>query len=482
MSYIPEEELKKGNVEFLYTLLNYPYDTDNLINRIRSSKDIDEILANSLYKLKHLFPCFLYKIIYDNPKYENIAYTLYKDNFKIENFDISIVFNLMNKTRYGPILVKHNLDILFTKDRGYISTLIHTMLINGGYDKELKNISLHDDLSIRCLFMEILIKGFPDRIKDYYDDITKYFTSYTYQEGEQLTFLPTLMNVKDICNLYITMLDQTSPYAAKTKEFILTHYDKNYLASMLLNQINNVPDYIKQMEFEKDADRIFETTIDYKIQLLTNYSKYIKDEYINALANHLRYFKDEKGNYKYIIDHIFSHGLGNKLEKYIDKYLSLSTCDDYRFLSSGSTSSSYKIGDYVFKLSTTKWSYEDIIVPEIYLIIKDLEEEYIRNDKGIILAGLEVQQYLEHDGENVDYKSISNWFKDLDDLGYVFTDRLVHGECGCNARVLNDYHDANCHNPEALPDWFKEQPLVLVDRDRVYCKGKNIKQQVSSAY
>ena len=37
--------------------------------------------------------------------------------------------------------------------------------------------------------------------------------------------------------------------------------------------------------------------------------------------------------------------------------------------------------------------------------------------------------------------------------------------------LLDSYMDADCNNPELLPDWFKQYPVVLVDRDLVYKLG-----------
>jgi len=72
----------------------------------------------------------------------------------------------------------------------------------------------------------------------------------------------------------------------------------------------------------------------------------------------------------------------------------MSTDKSCKFLASGSTSDCFKIGDYVFKLNKTKWSYEDEICPNVYLIIKNLEEHFVRDKNGIVNAGIEVQKYL----------------------------------------------------------------------------------------
>ena len=477
MAYNPVEELKKGKIWFLSHLSNYNNDITSLIDRIRASEDIDDILRPVLYKLKHNYPRFLYRIIYDNPKYEKTAYALYKEHYDINSFNIAELYNLYIKTNYGKILITHHYKELMTKGDSYANQLISMFLINKDEHMDiLKEISLSKDLHIRYLFMRNLVKFYPNSITDFYDDITKYYTSYTYQDGEQMTFMPQLMNDEDICSLCMDMLDNNSEYYRKTKDFILNNYEENSLASIML-QVKNPS---RLYELKVDADRIFETSKDYKTVLYSNYSEYISKEILDKLAYYMKYFKS--GGWSYTYDNIYYKGLGNKLEKLVDKYLSLSKSTDYKFLGSGSTTSSFKIGDYCFKLSQSKWSYEDIICPNIYLILKDLEEIYLRNERGIIQAGIEVQPYLSKSLTEVSSDVIYEWYKELDRLGYIYKDKLISGQNGANAMLLNDYRDANCGNPERLPDWFKENPLVLVDRDMVYAKDRPYKQQASAGY
>lgn len=481
MAYYPLEELKKGNINFLQELYNYTNDIDRIIQNIRNSKDIDEILANSLYKLQHSYPRFLYRIIYDNPKYERTAYRIFKEHYTLDSFSISELFNMYNKTNYGKIIISYFYKDIVKKDDDYANALISMLFMDEdkNYDV-LQELSLYDDLHIRSLFMRYLIKYYPNSISNYYDDITKYFTSYTHQVGEQMTFCPELMNEKDLCLLCVEMLNNDSIYFNKTKEYILTNYESNSLASSLLstNSKNGL------IEFKKDADRLFKSSTDYKIFLYEHYSKYINEQLITELTEHLKYFNKDNGDLYYSIERIYNFGLGDKLQELIDKYLSLSSNDKYKYLGSGSTTSSFRIGDFCFKFSQSKWSYEDIICPDIYLILKDLEEIYIRDNHGIIVCGIEVQPYLCRSGKDIDdYKTIADkWYKELDRIGYVYKDKLINGSRGCNAMLLDDYRDANTTNPELLPDWFKETPLVLVDRDMVYQKGKSFKQQSSNCY
>lgn len=53
-------------------------------------------------------------------------------------------------------------------------------------------------------------------------------------------------------------------------------------------------------------------------------------------------------------------------------------------------------------------------------------------------------------------------------MGFFINDRLISEKFGDNVRVLNSYKDADTDDCKSLPEWFKEVPIVLVDRDRVY--------------
>ena len=46
----------------------------------------------------------------------------------------------------------------------------------------------------------------------------------------------------------------------------------------------------------------------------------------------------------------------------------------------------------------------------------------------------------------------------------------MEGPTGDNCRLLYSYKDADCSNLEKLPSWFKNIPLVSVDRDMTYKK------------
>ena len=228
--------------------------------------------------------------------------------------------------------------------------------------------------------------------------------------------------------------------------------------------------YIRRYFIRKNINET--TSNGYKINIYHNYSDYISNSLLKDFNRYLNYFEQKRKGLDYTLYSIFKYGLWDKLEEYIDKYLSLSKRCDFKFLAEGSTTSCYKIGDYVFKLNRFKWSYEDEICPNLYLILKNLEEHYIRDDKGYVIAGIEVQKYLSRRDIEITNEHL-DWFnQELKRLGYYVNDRLMWGARGDNCMLLDSYMDADHPNPEVLPDVFKKVPLVLVDRDMIY-KVKN---------
>ncbi len=336
--------------------------------------------------------------------------------------------------------------------------------------------------------MEYLINNYKEQIDTIYDDITKYTTSITYEIGEQLTLLPRLMNPDDISELAVLLLtnNREKDYN-KLKDFILKEYKYNYLASKLLahkchkdSSINKMLEEQKEKAFNKDANVLFSTSIDYRLAIYLRHKAKISQELLDDYAHHIRYFIEQ--NKVYELGHIYQCGLGRELEEWAEKYMDLSKSKEYGFVGGGTTCDCFRVGDYVIKLVRTKWSYEDIICPDLYLIAKNYEEIYLRDEKGIVNGGLEVQQYLTRRADNIEPKYFGYFDSELNKLGYRRTDTLTKGSCGENTMLLDTYHDAACYNPENLPDWFKKYPLVLIDRDRIYPKDKRLIKQLSSGY
>ncbi len=233
-----------------------------------------------------------------------------------------------------------------------------------------------------------------------------------------------------------------------------------------------------EQELIKDIDRFFETSFSKQYSIFYDYTNYLSQEIQDNFKKFLSYFKDNW----YDIEYLFNVGLGNDLRKYVDKYLSLSKRTDGEFIERGSTALCYRIGDYAFKLSHRKWSYEEEICPNLYIILKNLEEHFIRNKQRIVIAGLEVQKYLTRSINeypvNIRKEILEFLESELDRLGYYTTDTLIGGRCGDNCKILDTYKDADTLNLKRIPPFFKKYPAVFIDRDRFYKKDNIYPKQI----
>ena len=272
------------------------------------------------------------------------------------------------------------------------------------------------------------------------------------------------------------------------KELLFQLYEKNYLAYFLLkpyfpeespifvykqnNTISKVAYKIKR-ELSNDINRYFKQSYFVKYYLYCQYERKIDKENLNDFKNYLEMIKSINISR---LDKIYFYGLGDKFEYLFNQYLNMSSTKIIKYLDSGSTCDVIRIGDYVIKVVIGKWSYEEVICPNLYLIAKNLEEIYIRDEQRIIVAGLEVQHYLKSAYQVVKQKYFQKLADELAKNGYFLEDSLNGNVC-----LLDSYLQADRTDSDIIPEWFKQVPLVLVDRDRIYLikdgENKNIKQQ-----
>lgn len=488
MAFNTLEYLKNGKVDFVYQCT--PYDYKGLIDNVRKASNRIEIINGFLPKLKADLPSFCFDVIYDIPEFAKEAYEL----LDIKKLTPEMLYNVLYNSPLGIKILDENFDVFLSSsaDKNYFDHVVKYAFDSNNIAL-LHRLSRYSDLHTRYLFMEHLIKNHSNQIDTIYDDITKYTTSITYEPYEQLTLLPELMNPEDISKLAVLLLasNREKDYK-KLKEYILKDYKYNYLARELLDPkwvvdpsthkyLNNPDQLKKERFFNKDADILFKTSFDYRFSIYLRHRTKISQELLDEFVHRIRYFMKEGENIR--LESIYLRGLGQLLEEWTEKYMELSQNKEYGFVGGGTTCDCYRIGDYVIKLVNTKWSYEDIICPNLYLIAKNYEEIYLRGNDGIIAGGLEVQKYLTRRADNIDPKYFRYFDLALNRLGYRRTDTLTNGICGENTMLLDTYLDADCPNPEKVPVWFREYPLVLIDRDRIYPKDKEyIRELVSSIY
>jgi hypothetical protein len=293
------------------------------------------------------------------------------------------------------------------------------------------------------------------------------------EKGGQFKLFPERICSKELSKIVYTSLHSNinKDIYKMMKKYLIENYKENDLAEYLLDPYEIENRDVNIEEFKTNANDLFLTSRIYTYQILKNYTSYISKEIVDRYKNVLALANDN--NYKTAlhndaIDQIYSQELGPRLEKILDKYLSLSSVSDIRYLDGGSKSCCFKIGDYVLKMGKKKHSKSEVICPSLYLIIKNLEEYYIRNPERQVICNMEVQPYLKKSGENLPYKIYCRFINDLRMQGYFTTDLNTLGSTGKNFRILNSYKDADCINPELLPAHFKKLPMVLCDRDIVY--------------
>ena len=487
MAYNPLERLENGNVAFIYNLSGYDY--DGIIQHIRKSPKKEQILDGFFELLKDNMPFFCFEIVYDIEKYKDYTYKILHERYKYDSFSKDKFEEMLNNSKVVEDYLKENFDKyikLYEKDLDFIFEYLFNH--SDTCFKELELLSVYENLHIRYLFMKYLIVNRPKDISKFYDDIVKYLTSNTYKENEQLTLFPTYMDVDDISKLAVLLLNDSKKTYHDIKQFILMNYEYNNLAKELIDPIEkkqseNVSYFIDNEkgieEFKNDADLYFKTALVGRLNILNidKFANMVSKSLLKEYKNSIKLFRTNNNDYSYNV--IESYGLSRVLEKIVSKYLSISKNKEVKFLAEGSTSKCYKVGDYVLKLDTAKWSYEDVICPDLYLINPNLEEIYIRDEKGIIRAGIEVQKYLKNDIKDVPDRIFVQYNRTLKRLGYYLNDHLRNGPMGDNCRLLDSYKDAGIKNP---PDWFKEYPLVLVDRDMVYKIENKRPKQLSSGY
>ncbi len=499
MAYKMIDRVKNEDYDFIYGLTKC--DGENLIASIRNDKDRVEIIRNMIPEFIEKSPGFIFKLVYDIPEFMEESFK----TFNRKEISTQMLTSMLYNSPVGARLVSEKTEELAVIEE-YFEIVLKCIFDTNNKDLK-KKLSMYPNLHIRYLFMSYLVLHHPEEIKSIYPgDFTDYVTSVSYESKEQLTFCPKLMDSSDISKLavYFLIKNREEDFL-KLKEFILKNYEENYLASELMGSRWIVDPETKKFQrdtkielkrdaFKKDADNLFKSSIDFRIALYLKHKDKISSEVIKEFENKLKYIleakRDAEDYYPILynnpteeeLDRVYRAGCGKQLELWLEKYMDISKSKEYGFINDGSTSSCFRIGDYVIKLVKYKWSYEDVICPNLFLIAKNFEEIYIRGGDDTVIGGLEVQQYLSRSAKELDPKLFDTFDRELDRLGYVRTDTLTKGTRGENTMLLDTYMDADYYNPEFLPDWFKKHPLVLVDRDRIYPKGSITHKQLHPDY
>ena len=374
--------------------------------------------------------------------------------------------SFLGKTKWSVEYVKEHLDELILRKHSLSYSILKYCI--AFHDEEwLKELLYHDNLEIRGYFMLELIESFysdiqTNRFLKYYPNVLDYLVKRD-ANGKIVEKISEPIVSKVAYFMLSHINDEKTFYALK--EFIFANYDSNILASLLDGNKTYFLKSEKKYDYliEEDATRFFVTSSNYKYEMYKD-ERFAIDENVRAdFASKIEKFVkiDEK-----IVEHIFRCGLGDKFLRYVDTYMKKSTaCNLVQDLGRGSTTRTFRVGDYVVKCSFRKWYKEEC--PDLYLFAKCYEKDYVRNDLGVITGALEVQKYFSQVVTESERKVISCFYSSMSKAGYVLLDQLVGENNTYNLFHLDSYEDADIDDFSKLPEWFKKDPVVWVDRDLV---------------
>ena len=462
------ERLKNGDVTVLDS---YPFNNfDYLALMIRQRSDATEIVRGFIKKVRDTKPVFCFHIIYDQEEFKDDLQYLLDNCLDFAQIRSEELEAMLYQTSVGkPYIKRHLLEL--EKDEEKLRIVFGFIMRNLEQNMDLLKIFyLHQNLHVRFLFMKFIVNEQPEMLDIIYDDIMKYLF-IQYDDGSI-----ELMRDEDICDLAkaILLANLDKKIWLRLKEYILTAYPKNSLAyKLLFNGFHMegkllakdlVTNRILEKEFTDDADRLFTSSRKGKLLIFDGYKDYLTEEIRQQFASFLRTFTRPDlstfpGDDVY---RIYKADLGCKLEEYVETYLDLSKNRTTGFIGSGTCAYCYRIGDYVLKLIMRKY-IQDPMDLRSYLIIKTFEETYVRDESGIITAGLEVQPLLTKQISEVPSDAYSRLLASFKDEELLCQDVIPR-----NFMLLDSYLDADCDDPESLPKWFKQYPMVLVDKDLVF--------------
>lgn len=458
--------LKLGQTEYIDELRT-EIDLKSAIKLVRFSS-CKEYIARVCQSDFERHPYFWLEIIYDLDSYFFLALDMrkkYKLPFTIEDYQ-----NILYNSKYGENYIYENFREIIALEENFVNVLLEYVIEKSNnkdfwLDFLMGNMNLH----IRALVMLKIINDYPKYLKHYGNDLTIYFTNNIGNEGSQVSLYLEKMDSKDVSLIaYNLFLNGYSKLFLQVKEFLINNYEENYLAYNLCEGCWTPIKSGAKTELFGDLERYFLKEARLQFSFYRNYKNKLRQEIVDDFRKRLRILDVVENSVLDRFQKLYFYELGRKLESYIEKYLDLSQNKNVLKIGEGTTCYSIRLGDFVLKLVNSKWSYEECICPDLFLIVKNLEQDYVRDEKGAVLCGLEVQPYLVKSARDFDSKYLGYFESTLENLGYFINDRLISDKWGDNVRVLNSYKDADAADCETLPKWFKEAPIVLVDRDRVY--------------
>jgi hypothetical protein len=255
---------------------------------------------------------------------------------------------------------------------------------------------------------------------------------------------------------------------ATLKEFILEHYKRNHLLQKMcsIDPNNSTGDLFHvYKEILEDVERLYLSSIDYKLEFFHRHGKLLPQYLYDKMQIFIKCFPYNLE----VIENIFDNELGDDFIRLVHKYYVISSNTTLRSGETGTVCFTFEVGDFILKYITASHNIYgiDYPCPSNFLINKVYEEISSYDSHGNFLGRLQVQPKLLVPLLENQTDILEQYSNELRKLGY-FCDDLEPCNHTYNVYRLKSYQDADCDDSENLPEWFKENPYVLVDRDCVY--------------
>ena len=375
------------------------------------------------------------------------------------------VFLSVVRTNNGKNYIINNFDSIIDKVSdfdNFIFLCYRTFIDDRDF---IMSMSHHRRLDVRGSFMVSVTECEKNKLRKYYPSITDDLVNKD-ASGNVIEVMKEDIVSTIAANILDYVFDRE--LFQELKEFILNNYQYNHLLHKMhiIDIDNNTNDLFHVYEeITSDIERLYRTSSNYQLEFLYRCRELVPvcfQMIFDKIQNVFKYRKD-------IIEEIFANDLGNTFMKFINMYSGISENPVVRLGEKGTVCWTFVAGDFLIKYITASHSVygPDYPCPRCFLINKPYEEITSHSDVGCFLGKLEVQARL-FEPLREDQKDILKLYeKELENLGF-FCDDLLPYNGKYNIYKLRDYHDADTKDPEGLPEWFKKNPYVLVDRDCVY--------------
>lgn len=436
------DELKKGNVS-IFTKMTTNDKKYTITNLVESSSNKKEILNKILPILRNNGTYYglayeIFSIIYlDNDFKEDVFYLLHNQYVLLEELSEEEIKNILEKTKWGLEYILDNIETL--RDKNDITRTV----------KELVDYS-KNDINLYHAIKDKLLVVSKQHLRD--DFIISSISSHV--ELTENDILSSLYQNPD--DYYYKQ--ETLPFYQEETKLIKSHIPCFLKFHALKNE------NLKKMMLE-NFKIFFETESDSKMRLFDFFINELDENIKNKYHDIYELYCEQP---TLLIDKFISIMLNNNLSDWLNSFIK---DKNFSYLTSGSTTSVFKVDNSVLKLSLEK--YELDINKNLFLIAPTETKIIYKSERPILI--IEVQKHLErtHNNQEMKKEDIDNFLKGLDELGYEVRDPRCLNKSFCNFGFLEDYHDANLgefSSHDDLPDWFKERPIVLYDVDLVYRK------------